>query len=145
MCGAVEVKGKGTYQKVFPSGSACLAPSKTPTHTSHWIRLIRKEQWGCIDHLSGPKTLGSLCLSTNPTEMFVNFIYYRVLVYVAIFHGITEKSSLTRGAFSCLRAARDSKVFDVLKFPNPLIYCRYYLFLSLSVFRSIVLLQITKI
>lgn len=92
---------------------------QNPARTSHWIRLIRREQWGCIDHLSGQKTLGSLSLWTNPTEMFVNFIYYRMLVDVAIFHRIIEKSSSTHGRHSVFTCRRDSNAFDVLKTPPP--------------------------
>lgn len=53
------------------------------------------------------KNIGVSFPSKDPTEMFVNFIYYRMLVDVAIFHGII-KGRLLRSlkARHCLHAAK---------------------------------------
>lgn len=60
-----------------------------------------------MEHLSEWKTLGSLSPWKDPTEMFVNFIYYRMLVNVAIFHGIIKGMLLhSLKARHCLHAAK---------------------------------------
>lgn len=73
--------------------------------TSHWIRLIRKEQ-RMYRALIWKKNIGLSFPLKDPTEMFVNFIYYRMLVDVAIFHGIIKKAvPLTEGTH-CLHATK---------------------------------------
>ena len=83
-----------------------------------------------MDHLSEKKTLGSLSLWKDPTEMFVNFIYYRMLVDVAIFHGIIKKGSSTHWRHALFTCYKDRGAFDV---PNsaPLVHSLSLLFIYL--------------
>lgn len=64
--------------------------------------------------------------------MFVNFIYYRMLVDVAIFHGIIKKKEalpLTEGTH-CLHATKIEKplMFQISPPPRSLIVIIIYIF-----------------
>lgn len=101
--------------------------NQNPACTSHWIRLIRKEQ-GMYRPLILKTTLGSLSQWKGPTEIFVKFIYYRMLVDVAIFHGIIKKGSSTQWKHVQFTCYKDRESFDVPK-SSTLIHCHYYLFI----------------
>lgn len=68
--------------------------------------------------------------------MFVNFIYYRMLVDVAIFHGIIKKKKalpLTEGTH-CLHATKIEKPLMFQIPPPPFTHCHYYLYIYLDFF-----------
>lgn len=69
--------------------------------------------------------------------MFVNFIYYRMLVDVAIFHGII-KGRLLRSlkARHCLHARKDRDAFDVPNFPPLSVHSLSLLFIYLPRYSS---------
>lgn len=74
------------------------------------------------------KNIGVSFPSKDPTEMLLHFIYYRMLVDVAIFHGIIKGRLLhSLKARHCLHAA---KIETPLMFhPPPFTHCHYYLYI----------------